>query len=195
MPLKLVIFDMDGTLLETPLDFDAIRAEIGLPGGAPILEAMGRLTDVERARANRIIDRHEAASADRSRLMPGAERLLAWLRSRGVKVAVLTRNSRASVEHAVRHHGLVFDATIAREDNKPKPSPAGVHDLMERCGADATDTVVVGDFRFDIEAGTGAGVRTIALAAEPTDWSADATWQAASLDNVQAILQRIAAEA
>ena len=194
MALKLVIFDLDGTLLVTPLDFDAIRAEIGLPHGAPILEAMGTLTDAERARANTVLDRHEAASADRSHLMPGAEELLAWLRSRGVEVAVLTRNSRASVEHAVRRHGLAFDATVAREDNKPKPNPAGVHHLMETCGADAAGTVVVGDFRFDIEAGAGAGVRTIALVAEPTDWSAEATWQAATLDDVRAILERVAAE-
>ena len=195
MPLKLVIFDMDGTLLVTPLDFDAIRAEIGLPEGMPILEAMGDLTDAERARANRIIDRHEAEAGEESQLMPGAERLLTWLRSRGIKVAVLTRNSRASIERAVRRHNLVLDAAVAREDNKPKPSPAGVHCLMEACGAGPAETIIVGDFRFDIEAGAGAGVRTIALVAEPTDWSDAATWQAATLQDVHAILERVAAEA
>jgi len=194
MGLKLVIFDLDGTLLDTPLDFDAIRAEIGLPDGVPILEAMGGLTDAERVRANRIIDRHEAEAAAESRLMPGAEPLLAWLRARGVKVAVLTRNSRASVERAVRQHGLVFDAAVAREDNRPKPSPAGVHDLMEACGTGPAETVVVGDFRFDIEAGRSAGVRTVALASEAVDWAAEATWQAPSLEAVQAILEQVAAE-
>jgi len=195
MALKLVIFDLDGTLLVTPLDFDAIRAEIGLPDGVPILEAVGGLDDAERARANRVLDRHEAEAADQSRLMRGAEGLLAWLRRRGVKVAVLTRNSRVSVEHAVRRHGLAFDATVAREDNKPKPSPAGVHHLMETCSAGPDETVVVGDFRFDIEAGAGAGVRTVALAAEPTDWSDAATWRAGTLDEVRAILERVAARA
>jgi len=195
MPLKLVIFDLDGTLLVTPLDLDRIRAEIGLPEGVPILEAMDGLTDAERARANRVIDRHETEAADESQLMPGAERLLAWLRSRGIKVAVLTRNSRASVERAVRRHNLVFDAAVAREDNKPKPSPAGVHCLMDRCGAGPAETIIVGDFRFDVEAGRSAGVRTIALVAEPTDWSDAATWQAATLQDVHAILERIAAEA
>jgi len=194
MPLKLVIFDLDGTLLVTPLDFDRIRAEIGLPEGVPILEAMDGLTDAERARANRVIDRHEAEAADESQLMPGAEDLLAWLRSRGIKVAVLTRNSRASVERAVRRHNLVFDAAVAREDNKPKPSPAGVHCLMDRCGAGPAETIIVGDFRFDVEAGRSAGIRTIALVAEPTDWSDAATWQAATLQDVHAILERVAAE-
>ena len=194
MALKLVIFDLDGTLLETPLDFDAIRAEIGLPEGVPILEAMGGLTDDERVRANAIIDRHEAEASEESQLMPGAEKLLAWLRSQGVKVAVLTRNSRATLARAARRHGLAFDATVAREDNKPKPSPAGVHHIMETCGAGPVETVVVGDFRFDIEAGRGAGVRTVALVAEPTDWSAEATWQAAGLDDVQTILEQIAAQ-
>jgi len=195
MPLKLVIFDMDGTLLVTPLDFDRIRAEIGLPEGVPILEAMDGLTDAERARANRVIDRHEAEAADESQLMPGAEDLLAWLRSRGIKVAVLTRNSRASVERAVRRHNLVFDAAVAREDNKPKPSPAGVHCLMDRCSAGPAETIIVGDFRFDVEAGRSAGVRTIALVAEPTDWAREATWLAASLDDVRQILEQRATEA
>ncbi len=85
-------------------------------------------------------------------------------------------------------------AAVAREDNKPKPSPAGVHCLMDRCGAGPAETIIVGDFRFDVEAGRSAGVRTIALVAEPTDWSDDATWQAATLEDVRTILERVAAE-
>jgi len=55
MGLKLVIFDLDGTLLDSPLDFDAIRCEIGLPDGQPILEALEGLPPPERARAEAVI--------------------------------------------------------------------------------------------------------------------------------------------
>jgi HAD superfamily hydrolase (TIGR01509 family) len=109
-----------------------------------------------------------------------------------VKVALLTRNSRASVATAAARHGLAFDAAVTREDHEPKPSPRGVEHLMAACGAAPAGTVLVGDFRFDIEAGAAAGVRTIAVVARPTEWSALATWQAADLAAVRAILERLA---
>jgi len=189
MALKLVIFDLDGTLLEPVLDFDAIRAEIGLPPGTTILEAMDTLSEAERARAGAILDRHEAEAADRRRLMPGAGELLDWLRARGIRTAVLTRNSRRSVERACRRHGLAFDAVVAREDHLPKPSPVGVRHLMSTLGTEPEETIVVGDFRFDVEAGAAAGCRTIALVSDPRPaWASEATWIAADLAEVRRIL-------
>jgi HAD superfamily hydrolase (TIGR01509 family) len=188
MGLKLVVFDLDGTLLVQGLDFGAIRAEISLPPVVPILETMEALPAAERERAFAILNRHEAEAAARSQLMPGAADLLAWLRGRGIRTGVLTRNSRVSVEAARRRHGLTFDAIVTREDHKPKPSPAGVRHLMAACGAAAAETVVVGDYRFDIEAGTGAGVRTIALVTEPKEWAGQATWVAGNLADVQRLL-------
>jgi len=194
MALKLVIFDLDGTLLDSPLDLDAVRVELGLPAGLPILEALEDLGPAERARAEAVIARHETEAVRASRLIPGAADLLAHLRGRGVRTALLTRNSRASVEAAAHRHGLVFDAAVTREDHEPKPSPRGVCHLMDACGAATYDTVVVGDFRFDIEAGAAAGVRTVAVVAQPTAWSARATWQAADLAAVRALLDRLMAE-
>lgn len=195
MALKLAIFDLDGTLLEPALDFEAIRTEIGLPPVVPILETMESLGGAERERAFAILDRHEAEAAARSALMPGAKALLGRLRGGGVKTAVLPRNSRVSVEAARRRHGLAFDATVTREDHKPKPCPDGVRHLMGLFGAKAEETVVVGDYRFDIESGRAAGVRTVALISKPKAWAAEATWTAATLDEVGAILDRLAAEA
>jgi len=196
MALKLVIFDLDGTLLDAALDFDAIRAEIGLEPGTTILEGMATMSEAEQARANRILERHEAEAAAQSRLAPGAKELVEWLRARGVKIAILTRNSRRSVERASRRHGFVFDAVVAREDLRPKPSPDGVHHLMQALCAAPAETVVVGDFRFDIEAGAAAGCRTVALARDPVpDWAADATWTTGSLAEVQEHLESLAGEA
>ena len=189
MAVKLVIFDLDGTLLEPAFDFDAIRREIGLPPGASILEAMDRFSESDRTRANAVLERHEAEAADRSRLMPGAAELLDWLRARGIRTAVLTRNSRRSVELACRRHGLAFDAVVARGDHLPKPSPAGVRHLMSTLGTEPEETVVVGDFRFDMEAGAAAGCRTIAFVSDPVPtWASEATWIAADLAEVRGIL-------
>jgi len=195
MALRLVIFDLDGTLLEPVLDFAAIRREIGLAADLPILEAMDGLSDGDRARADAVLDRHEARAADRSRLMPGARELLEWLGTQGTRTAVLTRNSRQSVERACRRHSLEFAAVVAREDHLPKPSPEGVRRLMQTLGARPEETIVVGDFRFDVEAGSAAGCRTIALVSGPPPaWASEATWTAADLAEVRRILDAAAEE-
>jgi len=191
MPLKLVIFDLDGTLLAQALDFGAIRTEIGLPPVVPILETMESLEPAARERAFAILDRHEAEAAARSELMPGAREILAYLRSRGIRTAVLTRNSRISVDAARARHGLEFDAVVTRAEHKPKPCPDGVNHLMSVFGATAGDTVLVGDYRFDIEAGRAAGVRTIAVISEPKPWAKDATYVAADLAEVRRILESL----
>ena len=56
---RAVIFDLDGTLADPLLDFDAIRAEIGLAPGLPILEQLADATPAARARAEEIMRRHE----------------------------------------------------------------------------------------------------------------------------------------
>ena len=189
MVLKLVIFDLDGTLLAPAFDFEAIRREIGLPPGAAIIEAMDRFSESERARANGILERHESEAARRSRLMPGARELLDSLRAQGVRTAVLTRNSRRSAERACRRHGFAFDAVVTREDHLPKPSPEGVRRLMQTLGAGPDETVMVGDYSFDVEAGAAAGCRTIALVSDPRPaWASEATWIAADLAEVRRIL-------
>ena len=62
----MVIFDLDGTLTVPALDFDAIRAEIGLPPG-PILESLERLSQAERRRAEEILHRHESVARSEER--------------------------------------------------------------------------------------------------------------------------------
>lgn len=159
-----VIFDLDGTLTEPYLDFDAIRAEIGLPPG-PILEAIERMSEAERARARRVLDRHEREAAENSTLRPGAGETVRKLAEHGIAVGVLTRNTRRWTAHVLAKHGVTVDAIRCRDDDgEVKPSPQPVLRLCEALGADPRDTWVVGDHHFDVLAGAGAGARTVWLA-------------------------------
>src|SRR6185369_9337628 len=88
-PPRAVIFDLDGTLTEPVLDFDAIRAEIGLPPG-PILEQLAGADPALRARAEVILRRHELAAIDRATLADGCTELLGDLHARRVPHAILT---------------------------------------------------------------------------------------------------------
>jgi len=156
---RAVIFDLDGTLTEPLLDFDAMRAEIGLPPG-PILEQLEHADAATRARADEILRRHERDAIARATLADGCAELLAHLAARGIPTAILTRNVREVVDAFVRTFGFVFAAIYTREDGPPKPSPAGVLALCAAMGAAPADTLVVGDYKFDILAGRDAGCAT-----------------------------------
>src|SRR5262249_26341855 len=90
---KAVIFVMDGTLTRSTLDFDLIRAEIGIAEG-PILEAVAQMPPEDRARAELILRRHESAASAANELQPGAAKVVAAIRAARIPVALMTQNSR-----------------------------------------------------------------------------------------------------
>jgi len=155
-----VIFDLDGTLTEPLLDFEAIRREVGIASGLPILEALESFDREARARAEVILRRHEMDAIRAATLADGCSDLLAELARRGVPVAILTRNVREAVEDFVRRFDVSVAAAFTREDGPPKPSPAGVLALCRTFGLPPSDVWMVGDYKYDVIAGRDAGCRT-----------------------------------
>jgi HAD superfamily hydrolase (TIGR01509 family) len=166
---RAVIFDLDGTLTDPLLDFDAIRAEIGLRAGLPILEQLAGASAAERERAEVILRRHEGDAIEQAVLSDGCLELLEWLRDRRIPHGILTRNTRQAVDRFCQRFSLDFGASYTREDGPPKPSPAGVLALCEGFGVAPGQVAVVGDFKFDILAGLAAGCRTVLVTAEPPE--------------------------
>lgn len=158
---RAVIFDMDGTLTEPELDFDAIRAEIGMPDGVPILEHLTAVGEAERARAESIMVRHEREAIARATLADGCADLLGHLRGMEIPMAILTRNVREVVETFARMFAFEFHAVYTREDGPPKPSPHGARLLCQAMGVDPAATLAVGDYKYDVIAGRDAGCRTV----------------------------------
>jgi len=161
-PVNLVIFDMDGTLTLPFLDFRRIRAEIGLP--EPLLETMMALPPgPERDRAFSILERHEDEAAEKSELSGGARETLDLLRARGVRTAVVTRNSRKSAERVLEKHALAFDLVVTREDAPAKPRPEPLLLISDRLEVPPAEALMVGDYKYDVMAGRAAGMRTALL--------------------------------
>ncbi len=158
--LRGVVFDLDGTLVVQELDFEAMRREIGLPSGTPLLEALEHLHGPARAAALAILRRHELAAAETARLTPGVGAFLDWLAERGVRKAVLSRNMREAVEKVLRRCGLTFDPVLAREDAPYKPSPEGLWQICAAWGMAPAEVLMVGDYLYDLQAGRSAGTRT-----------------------------------
>lgn len=157
-----IIFDLDGTLTVPVLDFGAIREELGLTD-EPILEAMARMDAADRARAEAVLDRHERRAARESTLQHGAVGTLAQLRSRGYRLAILTRNARRWAQVVLDKHGLAVDALRCRDEGAVKPSAEPINELCAELNCRPSESWMVGDHLFDIRSGRQAGCTTVLM--------------------------------
>lgn len=162
LSMKGVIFDMDGTITECDVDFEAVRREANIPN-VPILEYIGELEVQKQREVLAVLERHEANAAGTSRLRKGVIEILNKLREKGIKTALLTRNSRRSVETIIGRHNLKFDVVVSRDDAPPKPSPQPVLLISKKLGLEPQELLLVGDFHFDVQAGKAAGTKTAFL--------------------------------
>jgi HAD superfamily hydrolase (TIGR01509 family) len=161
------IFDMDGTLTISAHDFEYMRRELGLPSNTPILEALNAMPDDQAAPLWESLNQMEYHFASQASIMHGALGLLERLYQRNVQLAILTRNTLPVVEQTLQACGIehffprehIFD----RDACAPKPAPDGINQLLRLWQAHPDDTVMVGDYLFDLQAGKEAGVTTIHL--------------------------------
>ena len=165
MPVKAVIFDLDGTITQPYFDFDAIREEIGLArDSGPVLESMDKMTPQQRREAEQILHHHEQKAVTESRLNAGARQTLSALRAAGIHIGVLTRNKRGNALAIARKHKLRFDAVVGREDGPVKPDAFGVLQLSRQFGVEPQETLLVGDYLFDLLCAKAAGAVAVLLA-------------------------------
>lgn len=183
------IFDMDGTLTHAVHDFDEIRAQLGLPPGEPILEALAKLPPEDAQPLWTQLDALELELARQARPMLGVETLLAELHARGCKLGIVTRNSLANARETLRACDLLdyFPEPWIRDRDSgaPKPEPDALLALMADWQAAHDDVVMVGDFLFDLQAGNAAGVATVYVDyARTAEWSEYADISVARLDHL-----------
>ena len=167
--IKGVLFDFDGTLTQPgALDFQAIKQELGCPADQAILEYLETQPAARRSALMKILEKIEDQAAEASRPNKGAEICILELEKRGILLGILTRNSLSSVKKALlKFEGVVihdFAAVITREVSLPKPHPDGVLKAARQMGISTNEILLVGDFRFDIIAGSAAGAWTVLLA-------------------------------
>jgi phosphoglycolate phosphatase len=179
--VPLLIFDLDGTLIDSRLDLanavNATRARFGqgpLPNevvytyvgnGAPVLirRAMGPEPDDAQVSAalEFFLDHYSHHALDDTTLYPGVLESLERFRDSGAKMAVLTnkpvRISRRIME-GLGVSGYLFQIYGGNSFEHKKPHRVGIDKLREEAGADVQDTWMIGDSYVDVQTARNAGV-------------------------------------
>ena len=169
------IFDLDGTLTLAQHDFEAIRRDLGLAAGRPILEQLAAMPVAEAAPIHAELERIEEHLAKEAEPAPGAASLLEDLHRTGMRLGILTRNKRRLAHIALNATGLAryfeTDVVLGRDEAAPKPAPDGVQRILQTWGADPSDAVMLGDYLFDLQAGRNAGTASVLV--DPLDRGAE----------------------
>ncbi|MCK8515961.1 HAD-IA family hydrolase [Methylonatrum kenyense] len=206
-PVRAVLLDLDGTLLDTAPDLIACANQLlreqglaekrpGSYGHSPSLGSAGLLQrafhlppghpDMAPLHA-RFLRLYRQQISDRTRPFPGMLGVLDTLEARGIAWAVATNKPKDLSEPVLAAFDLLerADALLCGDQvQRPKPHPEMLLELCAMLGVTPAEAVMVGDAKRDITAGHAAGMRTLGclfgyLCAEdrPTRWGADGLLQ------------------
>lgn len=184
MKYKVVVFDWDGTLIDSVEHIagslhSAARA-MGLPLrpmqsyrdiiGLGMMEALEKLypgieaseiEDLRQRYAHHFFSREVLPTS----LFPGVAGLLENLRSAGVELAVATGKSRRGLDRALRSSGLqrYFGLTRCADETRSKPDPMMLRQILDHYGVGPAETVMVGDTVYDLEMAQRASIPAIGV--------------------------------
>ncbi len=183
-PFRLLVFDWDGTLMDSEahivasmqaacedlgtvaLGYDTIKNIIGLGLHQAIATL---LPDGDAEFRERLADRyrhHFITTSDAgSRFFPGVEDTLRSLQDQGYFLAVATGKSRRGLSHVLDRIDFrdCFHATRCADETRSKPDPEMLLQLMDELGVDPTDTLMIGDTEYDMEMAISAGASCMAV--------------------------------
>jgi len=159
--VKLVVFDLDGTLFHLDVDWERIKHQLQIKDGENLGDRTQYLLDINSPEIA-IITNAELDSVKGKRLSQEVMDTLMSLLQKDIRVAIFTRNSKKVVEALVSNTPLVGNLFIVgREDVAyQKPHKQGLVQLMQQSGVNESEAILVGDTYHDIQATRDAGLKS-----------------------------------
>ncbi len=159
--IKGVIFDLDGTLVSSSLDFKWLREQVSCPSDEDILAFAANLKDpFLRDRAHSIIEKHELDDAHQAGWIPGAKEFVECLNRLNFPMAIVTRNFQQAAQIKIRNNAMPITRVITREEAPAKPDPTALLLIASEWRLQPEQVMYVGDFRYDVEAANNAGMHS-----------------------------------
>ena len=158
--IKGVIFDLDGTLVESSLDFSSMRETIGCPQNEDILMFVDAI-ECEKAKsdAHNIILQHEIEDAQNVKWLNVGRAMVEKAQQHKLPMAIVTRNCRAATAIKLANNDIPIDYVLTREDAPAKPDPTALLMVASTWQLQPEDCLYVGDFIYDQQAAENAGMQ------------------------------------
>lgn len=185
---KLVIFDLDGTLLNTIADLATATNQALQHYGYPTHEVEAyrffvgnginklferALPETERTEENilkirsQFVPYYDTHNADLSRPYPGIPELLMTLQQKGIKIAVASNKYQAATRKLIAHYfpEINFVEVLGQREGIPaKPDPSIVNEIRIKAGVDEKEILYAGDSNVDMQTAHNAGVTAVGVA-------------------------------
>jgi len=184
--IRAVVFDFDGTLAVLNIDFSEMREQVfqlmrkysvneEKIKERYLLEIIDEVVQILSRKnpaaaetfyeeAHQILHEVELMAAEEGKLLPGVEAALKSLRSRGLKVGIVTRNCEEAVRKVIPDIEAFCDVFVPRDlIKRVKPHPEQLTSVLKALHVAGEETVMVGDHTIDIQAGKRVGMRTIGV--------------------------------
>jgi len=157
--IDLAIFDMDGTIFTSNIDWKDVKQKLNIEGTS-ILEKIynGKTVDIE---ALKYLEEIERKNIHESEPIPGLPEFFNKIAEREIKTSLVTNNSRKNAEYLLGKHGFHFNTLITRDENMWKPSPTAFKFLMNKFKISPENTITIGDSDFDVTASVKADISDV----------------------------------
>lgn len=159
-PISGVIFDLDGTLVASNLNFSAIKSYLSCPPNIDLLDFVSCLPEEDQRVASEYIQKQELDDALNSAWLPWAKKFVENLKCLEVPMAIVTRNFSQAASIKVNSNNIPIQKVITREDAPPKPNPKALLDISNEWALKPSEILYVGDYLYDIQAANNANMHS-----------------------------------